>query len=95
MTAKKILGNVFYIPGATNVGVIAVQGKRGSKAKDIYLVDSGGDSEDAARIFCELNELFPAENGGFNLVAIIPIQSAASLAEFEFTFFEISEYAFW
>ncbi len=77
MNAKKITGNVFYIPGATNVGVIAVNGKRGSKAKDIYLVDSGGDSEDAERIFSELNELFPAESGGFNLVAIINTHSHA------------------
>ena len=77
MTVKKIAGDVFYIPGATNVGVIAVNGKRGSKAKDIYLVDSGGDSEDAERIFGELTELFPMENGGFNLVAIINTHSHA------------------
>ncbi len=77
MTAKKITRNVFYIPGATNVGVISVNGKRGSKTKDVYLVDSGGDSEDAERIFSELNELFPLENGGFNLVAIINTHSHA------------------
>lgn len=77
MTAKKITENVFYIPGATNVGVIAVNGKRGSKAKDLYLVDSGGDSEDAARIFSSLVELFPEEKGGFNLVAVINTHSHA------------------
>lgn len=77
MTAKKILQNVYYVPGPTNIGVIAVNGKRGSRAKDIYLVDSGGNSEDAERIFSELNELFPKEKGGFNLVAIINTHSHA------------------
>lgn len=77
MAAKKILSGVFYVPGPTNVGVIAVNGKRGSKAKEIYLVDSGGDSAAAERIFAELNELFPPENGGFNLVAVINTHSHA------------------
>lgn len=75
--AKKIFQNVYYIPGSTNVGVISVKGKRGSKAKDIYLIDSGGNSEDAERIYNELNSLFPKETGGFNLVAIINTHSHA------------------
>lgn len=75
--AKKIFQNVYYIPGPTNVGVISVKGKRGHKAKDVYLIDSGGNSEDAERIYTELNELFPKEKGGFNLVAIINTHSHA------------------
>lgn len=71
MEAKKILPNVYYIPGPTNVGVISCRGKRGQKARDVYLIDSGGDREDAQRIHTALEELFPAKKGGFNLVAVI------------------------
>lgn len=77
MEAKKILLNVYYIPGPTNVGVVAIPGKRGQKAKDVYLIDSGGDREDAQRIYNELEQLFPGEKGGFNLVAIINTHSHA------------------
>lgn len=75
MTAKKIIDNVFYIPGSTNVGVITTKGK--ANVKDVYLIDSGGDTQDAQRIYDELCALFPAEKGGFNLVAIINTHSHA------------------
>lgn len=77
MDAKKILQNVYYIPGPTNVGVVACKGKRGQKAKDVYLIDSGGDREDGQRIYGELEALFPEEKGGFNLVAVINTHSHA------------------
>ena len=77
MTAREILKNVYYSPGPTNVGVVACRGKFASKKKDIYLIDSGGDTEDAERIYGELKELFPEEKGGFNLVAIINTHSHA------------------
>ena len=76
MKAKKILQNVYYIPGSTNVGVVAVPKKFG-KTPDLYLIDSGGDREDAKRIYNELCELFPAEEGGFKLKAIINTHSHA------------------
>lgn len=77
MEAKKIFSNVYYIPGATNVGVVSCRGKRGQKARDVYLIDSGGDREDAQRIYGELEQLFPAGEGGFKLVAIINTHSHA------------------
>ena len=80
MTAKELVTGVYYIPGPTNVGVITSKGRGFSKAVDVYLVDSGGDREDAERIYGELEELFPSKKGGFKLRAVINTHSHADHA---------------
>lgn len=77
MAAKKIFENLYFIPGPTNTGVIV------DKADDliqVYLIDSGMNDEDAERIWTELETLFPSDQGGFSLKAIINTHSHADHA---------------
>lgn len=62
---RKLLENVYLIPGFTNIGVIntKVNGKN-----KIYLVDSGPSSKSAIEISIELKNIFPE---GFEIFCVI------------------------
>ena len=67
MLMKKILENVYYIPGDTNVGVINAPDKNGN---NLYLIDTGLDPENGADLWKELESEF-SPRGGFTVQAII------------------------
>ncbi len=77
MNAKKLLENVYYIPGPTNTGIICT---KEHEKNIVYLVDSGMDDKDAERIYGEICELFPEDKGGFELRAILNTHSHADHA---------------
>ncbi|MCR5188449.1 MAG: MBL fold metallo-hydrolase [Treponema sp.] len=65
---QKLIDNVYYITGFTNVGVINAPV---NNINHIYLIDSGRDPEDGDRLWAELEAQFPASQGGFVLEAIV------------------------
>ncbi len=94
--ARQLTDSVYYIPGPTNVGVIAERPPRSGAAADggadkgagsaspagkrgtaVYLVDSGGSAADGERVYAALERLFPEDEGGFQLKAVINTHSHA------------------
>lgn len=76
MTAQKLIDSVYFIPNATNIGIIACKNEK-SKTHEIYLVDTGMTSADGKHILQELAELFPDADGGFSVKTILSTHSHA------------------
>ena len=76
MTAKKLTDSVYFLPGATNIGIISCFSST-KKTNEVYLVDTGMSASDAKVILEELKSLFPKEKGDYSIKAIISTHSHA------------------
>ena len=52
----KLINNVYYIPGFTNVGVINAPV---GNVNHLYIIDSGRDPEDGELLWAEFEKEFP------------------------------------
>ena len=64
----KLINNVYYIPGFTNVGVINAPV---DNVNHLYIIDSGRDPEDGDLLWAEFEKEFPENQGGFVIEAIV------------------------
>ncbi len=64
----KLINNVYYIPGFTNVGVINAPV---DNVNHLYIIDSGRDPEDGELLWAEFEKEFPENQGGFVIEAIV------------------------
>jgi len=72
---NELLPGIFVIPGQTNTGALCIYG---TKKTEVYLIDSGTGSADAARIYGTLESYFGAD--AFTLTAVINTHSHADHA---------------
>lgn len=71
-SSYELLPGISVIPGPANIGAVSVSH---SGNNEVYLIDSGGSSEDGARIYGELESLFGKDS--FTLKAVINTHSHA------------------
>lgn len=79
MEIKKLIDNVYVLPGPTNIGVITTLAPlhEGIFIHDVYLIDAGQNEDEGFGVLKALQSLFPFSEGGFRVVAILLTHSHA------------------
>ena len=75
MAVINVADFIYYVSGLTNVGIIEEQISQ--KESLLYMIDSGGTSEDGKRILNEITEYFAKKNIKITIKAIINTHSHA------------------